>query len=63
MQGVKSVKKTDLNARYLFISPPSIEELKSRLTGRGTETEDSLQKELLLLLMKWNMPKLVLMIK
>lgn len=46
MQGVKSVKKTDLNARYLFISPPSIEELKSRLTGRGTETEDSLQKRI-----------------
>lgn len=44
MQGVKSVKKTDLNARYLFLSPPSIEELKRRLEGRGTETPESLAK-------------------
>jgi guanylate kinase len=27
----------------LFIEPPSIEELQRRLTGRGTESEDSLQ--------------------
>ena len=27
----------------LFIEPPSIEELKRRLTGRGTETADSLE--------------------
>ncbi|EER32770.1 guanylate kinase [Candida tropicalis MYA-3404] len=46
MQGVKSVKKTDLNARYLFISPPSIEELRTRLTGRGTETDESLEKRI-----------------
>lgn len=46
MQGVKSVKATDLNARFLFISPPSIEILKSRLSGRGTETEDSLNKRI-----------------
>ncbi|GAV28718.1 guanylate kinase [Pichia membranifaciens] len=44
MQGVKSVKKTDLNARYLFLSPPSIEELKKRLEGRGTETPESIAK-------------------
>lgn len=46
MQGVKSVKGTDLNARFVFIAPPSIEELRSRLTGRGTETEDSLNKRI-----------------
>lgn len=46
MQGVKSVKNTDLNARYLFLSPPSIEELKNRLVGRGTETEDSIAKRI-----------------
>ncbi|CAD1811798.1 Guanylate kinase [Candida parapsilosis] len=46
MQGVKSVKQTDLNARYLFISPPSIEELKSRLEGRGTESKESLGKRI-----------------
>ena len=27
----------------LFIEPPSVDELKRRLTGRGTETSDSLQ--------------------
>ncbi|GMF13043.1 unnamed protein product [[Candida] boidinii] len=46
MQGVKSVKGTDLNARYLFLSPPSIDELKKRLTGRGTETDDSISKRI-----------------
>ncbi|KAI5964098.1 GUK1 [Candida pseudojiufengensis] len=46
MQGVKSVKNTDLNAKYLFISPPSIEELRQRLEGRGTETKESLEKRL-----------------
>ncbi|CAI5759825.1 unnamed protein product [Candida verbasci] len=46
MQGVKSVKKTDLNARFLFISPPSIEELRKRLTRRGTETDESLERRI-----------------
>lgn len=46
MEGVKQVKKTDLNARFLFLSPPSIEELEKRLSGRGTETEDSLRQRL-----------------
>lgn len=44
MQGVKQVKNTHLNARYLFLSPPLIELLKERLVGRGTETEDSIAK-------------------
>ena len=46
MQGVKQVKKTDLNARFLFLAPPSIDDLKSRLVGRGTETDESIQKRL-----------------
>jgi guanylate kinase len=44
LQGVKQVKKTDLNARFLFLAPPSIEELERRLRGRGTETEESIRK-------------------
>ena len=40
------MKRTDLNARFLFLAPPSIEELEKRLRGRGTETEDSLAKRL-----------------
>lgn len=46
MQGVQSVKKTDLNARYLFLSPPSIDELRARLQGRGTETPESFEKRI-----------------
>lgn len=46
MQGVKSVKETDLNARFLFLSPPSIEELRKRLEGRGTESAESLEKRI-----------------
>lgn len=29
INGVKSIKNTDLNARYLFVKPPSIEALVS----------------------------------
>ncbi|KAL3490881.1 guanylate kinase-domain-containing protein [Aspergillus germanicus] len=46
MEGVKQVKKTDLNARFLFLAPPSVEELERRLRGRGTETDESLEKRL-----------------
>ncbi|XP_050418153.1 guanylate kinase isoform X4 [Patella vulgata] len=46
--GVKSIKKSDLQPtpRYIFIKPPSLDILKSRLEGRGTETPESLQKRL-----------------
>lgn len=46
MQGVKSVKKTDLNARFIFVAPPSIDDLRKRLEGRSTETTESLEKRL-----------------
>lgn len=45
-QGVRSLKRTSLEPFYLFIAPPSISTLKSRLTGRGTETEESVQARL-----------------
>ncbi|KAH8078367.1 P-loop containing nucleoside triphosphate hydrolase protein [Filobasidium floriforme] len=47
-QGVKLIKSNHptLNPVFLFLSPPSLPELKKRLTGRGTETQDSLQKRL-----------------
>ncbi|PSR73805.1 hypothetical protein PHLCEN_2v10375 [Hermanssonia centrifuga] len=45
-QGVRQVKKTDLNPVYLFVSPPSLTTLRSRLQGRGTETEASVTKRL-----------------
>ena len=45
-KGVKQVRKTDLNARFLFLSPPSLEILEKRLRGRGTDDEDSIRKRL-----------------
>ncbi|ERF76061.1 hypothetical protein EPUS_01394 [Endocarpon pusillum Z07020] len=44
LQGVKQVKRTSLNARFLFLAPPSLEELERRLRNRGTETEESIRK-------------------
>jgi len=32
--------------RFIFINPPSHEELERRLRGRGTETEEKVQKRL-----------------
>ncbi|KAJ1986710.1 guanylate kinase [Dimargaris cristalligena] len=46
MQGVISVKKTDLNARFVFIAPPSPDALEERLNSRGTETTESLEMRL-----------------
>ena len=46
-QGVKHVsKRSDLNARFLFLSPPSLEVLEQRLRGRGTDDEESVRKRL-----------------
>ena len=68
IQGVKSIKETDISCNYIFVQPPSMEILKQRLQGRrsliisttrietwgtvktclgrGTETEESLEKRL-----------------
>ncbi|CCU78325.1 putative guanylate kinase [Blumeria hordei DH14] len=46
MEGVKQIKDSEIDARYVFISPPSLELLEQRLRGRGSEKEDSIQKRL-----------------
>ncbi|MEE6467480.1 hypothetical protein FKM82_007265 [Ascaphus truei] len=46
MQGVKNIKKTDLNPIYISVHPPSVEILEKRLRDRKTESEESLQKRL-----------------
>uniref|UniRef100_A0A1A7Z3D9 Guanylate kinase n=1 Tax=Iconisemion striatum TaxID=60296 RepID=A0A1A7Z3D9_9TELE len=46
MQGVKNIKKTDLDPIYISIQPPSMEVLEKRLRDRKTESEESLQKRL-----------------
>lgn len=45
-QGVKQIKAAGLDARYVFIAPPAFEALEARLRGRGTETDESIQKRL-----------------
>lgn len=47
-QGVKLVKTNhpSLNCVFVFLCPPSLDDLKSRLRGRGTESEESMQKRL-----------------
>jgi guanylate kinase len=46
IEGVKSLKKTDLNPRFVFVKPPNLEILEQRLRSRGTEDEESLRKRL-----------------
>lgn len=43
---MRSVKTTNLNPVYLFVSPPSLEILRSRLVGRGTEKEEDVKKRM-----------------
>ncbi|KAJ4300076.1 guanylate kinase [Collariella sp. IMI 366227] len=46
VEGVKQIKASGFPARYVFIAPPSEEELERRLRSRGTEKEDSIQERL-----------------
>ena len=55
MEGVKQLKaeqqpKADsdsqINPRFVFVRPPSLEALEARLRGRGTEDEGSIQRRL-----------------
>ncbi|MBE6031004.1 MAG: guanylate kinase [Firmicutes bacterium] len=43
IQGAANVKKVCPDGVFIFILPPSIEELKHRIIGRGSETEESLR--------------------
>ncbi|TKX21390.1 guanylate kinase [Elsinoe australis] len=46
MEGVKQVKKSHLDARFLFLQPPSVEVLEQRLRGRGTDKEEAILERL-----------------
>uniref|UniRef100_A0A1I7TKD7 guanylate kinase n=1 Tax=Caenorhabditis tropicalis TaxID=1561998 RepID=A0A1I7TKD7_9PELO len=46
LQGVRNIKTSHLDARYILIRAPSIESLEQRLRARGTETEETLKKRL-----------------
>lgn len=42
IQGALKVKKAYPNGLFIFILPPSMEELRNRITNRGSETPESL---------------------
>ncbi|XP_057434412.1 guanylate kinase 2-like isoform X2 [Lotus japonicus] len=46
VQGARSVRASSLEAVFIFICPPSMEELEKRLRDRGTETEEQVLKRL-----------------
>lgn len=45
-KGALNVKSLMPDSVLIFIAPPSLEELESRLRGRHTETEEAIQKRL-----------------
>lgn len=47
IQGALRIKEKFPTALLLFVMPPTAEELKRRLTGRGTETPEVIEKRLI----------------
>ncbi len=46
LQGARQVRRVLPGARFVFLSPPSWEELVRRLVGRGTESEQERERRL-----------------
>jgi len=46
VQGARQVRASQPDARLVFLAPPSWDELRARLTGRGTESEASMSRRL-----------------
>ena len=46
VQGGLNLKKTRPNALLIFLLPPSMDALKTRLQQRGTETEEEIKNRL-----------------
>ncbi|WP_114560725.1 guanylate kinase [Desertihabitans aurantiacus] len=46
LQGARQVRRSWPGARFVFLAPPSWEELVRRLVGRGTETEAERERRL-----------------
>jgi guanylate kinase len=44
IQGAKQIKEVYPEGVFVFILPPSLEELKCRIVGRGTETIEDIEK-------------------
>ena len=46
VQGARLVRRSGLRAVFVFVAPPSSEELERRLRGRGTESEAQVAERL-----------------
>lgn len=46
IQGARSLKGQELEARFVFVLPPSWSALEARLRGRGTEAEEEVRRRL-----------------
>jgi len=46
VQGARQIREKDTGARFVFLLPPSMQELAARLRGRGTDDEDTITNRL-----------------
>lgn len=46
IQGAMKIKDNDIGAKFIFILPPSYDELRRRIEGRKTETADVIEKRM-----------------
>jgi guanylate kinase len=46
LQGARQVRRAMPDAQLVFLAPPSVEELKRRLVGRGTDDEETIRRRL-----------------
>merc|ERR1711957_346161 len=46
IQGVEQICKTTLNPKYVFVFPPTFDDLKARLAARGSETAEQVETRL-----------------
>ena len=46
LQGARQIRETLPQARFVFLAPPSWDELVARLIGRGTESEEEQNRRL-----------------
>jgi guanylate kinase len=46
LQGARQVRERMPDAQFVFLAPPSVNELRDRLTGRGTESGDVIETRL-----------------
>ncbi|MDK6201835.1 guanylate kinase, partial [Proteus mirabilis] len=46
LQGARQIRETLPEARFVFLAPPSWDELVARLIGRGTESEEEQARRL-----------------